>query len=259
MSVLDEILAAKRSEIDALRRDRGEASLRAELRSAPPTRDFGAALRSGESPRVIAEFKRRSPSKDSIRAGADPAEIAAAYASAGAAALSVLTDGPYFGGSLDDLRAARAACELPVLRKDFNLDAIQLIEARSAGADAILLIVSALDDALLRDLHTTAAELDLAALVEVHDERELERAQAAGAELIGINNRDLNTFKTDVALTRALLPRIDGALVVSESGIDSAEVVRELEGCGASAFLVGEALLRQPNPGQALRELRGKS
>ena len=180
------------------------------------------------------------------------------YASAGAAALSVLTDGPFFGGSLDDLRAARAACDLPVLRKDFTVDAIQLFEARAGGADAILLIVSSLDDAALRDLHATARELGLAALVEVHDERELERAKALGAELIGINNRDLHTSKTDVAVTRALLPSVGDALVVSESGIDRADVVRELSSQGAGAFLVGEALLREPDPASALRKLRGQ-
>ena len=164
---------------------------------------------------MIAEFKRASPSKGEIRPGADPAEIARAYAGAGAAALSVLTDAQFFRGSLDDLERARAACALPVLRKDFTIDPLQLVEARAAGADAALLIVAALSDAQLRELLACARELALDALVEVHDEPELERALASGAELIGINNRDLRDFKTDVGVTRALLPLAAGRVVVS--------------------------------------------
>lgn len=254
MTILDEILERKREEVRAL----SGPELRAALADAPPPRAFEAALASGPAPRVIAEFKRRSPSKGTIRPGAEPGPIASAYAAAGAAALSVLTDGPFFGGCLEDLRRARAACELPVLRKDFTLDPLQVLEARCAGADAVLLIVAALDDARLADLHACARDLGLAVLVEVHDEPELERAQAIGATLIGINNRDLRTFETDVAVTRRLLPHRGEARVVSESGLSDARVVAALQEEGVDAFLVGEALMREPDPGAALRELRGR-
>jgi len=257
VSVLDRILSRKEEEVKPLHREPGEGALREALARAPAPRGFARAVRQGPAPRVIAEFKRESPSKGEIRPGADPAEIARAYARAGAAALSVLTDSEFFGGCLDDLRAARAACDLPVLRKDFTIDPLQLLEARAAGADAILLIVAALDDARLRDLEQGARELGLDVLVEVHDRDELERALATGAETIGINNRDLATFETDVATTRALLPHAAGRLVVSESGIDNPETVRELQEQGAGAFLVGEALMRAPDPERALRELRG--
>ena len=258
MTVLDEILERKRAEVAELDAD----ALRSRLAEAPPVRDFAGALETGPSPRVIAEFKRRSPSKGPIRPGAEPAKIARAYAASGAAALSVLTDRDFFGGGLDDLRAAREACALPVLRKDFTVDAVQVIEARAAGADAILLIAAALDDATLADLHAVAHELGLAALVEVHSHQELERARAIGARLIGINNRDLHSFKTDVAVTRALLPHVQAggdATIVSESGLDDPDVLRALEAEGVGAFLVGEALMRAPDPGAALRTLRGAS
>jgi len=259
MSVLQRILAAKRDEVAALRRAPGEAVLAARAASADPPRGFARALRSAPPPRVIAEFKRASPSRGEIRPGADPAEIARAYEAAGAAALSVLTDRGFFGGSLDDLCRARAACRIPVLRKDFTIDPLQLLEARGAGADAALLIVAALEDARLRELLACARELGLDARVVVHDAAELERALACGCELVGINNRDLRDFKTDVGVTRALLPRAAGRVVVSESGLDSPEVVRALQAEGASAFLVGEALMREPDPGAALRRLRGVS
>lgn len=253
MTILDEILEHKRDEVAKLARE-GRAAL---LADAPPLRDFAGALGSGETPRVIAEFKRRSPSKGTIREGAVPDSIARSYAAAGAVALSVLTDSRFFSGSLDDLRAARGACELPVLRKDFVVDPLQIVEARGAGADAVLLIVAALDDARLTELSGCARDLGLAALVEVHSEAEIERAHAAGAELLGINNRDLHGFETDVAVTRRLLPYAAGATVVSESGIADAELVRALHEEGVDAFLVGEALMREPDPGAALRALRG--
>ena len=256
MNVLDRILVRKRAEVDALRGS--EADLRAALADAPAPRGFAKALREAPAPRVIAEFKRASPSKGDIRADADPARIARAYADAGAVALSVLTDADFFRGSLADLRAARAACQLPVLRKDFTIDALQLLEARAAGADAILLIVAALDAALLAELHAAARELGLDAIVEVHDRAELERAHAIEAQLVGINNRDLKTFETDVATTRALLPHARECLVVSESGIADAAVVSALAGEGVHAFLVGESLMRTDDPGAALRELRGE-
>jgi indole-3-glycerol phosphate synthase len=257
VSVLDKILERKREEVRELRPARAELSERAGRADAP--RGFARALRSGRGPRVVAEFKRASPSRGEIRRDADPAQIARAYEAAGAVALSVLTDREFFRGSLDDLRRAREACRLPVLRKDFTIDPLQVLEARAAGADAVLLIVAALGDGELRELLACTHDLALDALVEVHDEPELERALAVGAELIGINNRDLRDFKTDVGVTRALLPLAAGRTVVSESGLDAPETLRALEASGAAAFLIGEALMREPDPGAALRRLRGES
>jgi indole-3-glycerol phosphate synthase len=257
VTVLDRILERKRVEVAELRRTTGEAELAARVRDAAPTRGFARAVRDGARPRVIAEFKRASPSKGEIRPGADPAQIARVYADAGAAALSVLTDRDFFRGCLDDLEKARGACGLPVLRKDFTIDPLQVLEARAAGADAVLLIVAALSDADLRDLLACAREVGLDALVEVHTADELARALAVGAELVGINNRDLHSFKTDVSVTRALLPAARGRTVISESGLDSAGVVAALESEGVHAFLIGEALMREPDPGAALRRLRG--
>jgi len=257
VTVLDRILERKREEVAELRRATGEAELRERAQAAGPTRGFANALRQGVRPRVIAEFKRASPSRGPIRSGADAAEIARAYAASGATALSVLTDRDFFQGSLDDLRRARAACALPVLRKDFTIDALQILEARAAGADAILLIVAALSDASLRELLACARETGVDALVEVHSADELERALSVDAELVGINNRDLHSFKTDVAVTRALLPRAAGRTVISESGLDSFAVLRALESEGVDGFLVGEALMRELDPGAALRRLRG--
>ncbi len=257
MTVLDRILEQKRREVSDLRATVGERELRSRARDASPTRGFARALVSGSRPRVIAEFKRASPSKGEIRRGADPAEIARAYAAAGAAALSVLTDREFFRGDLDDLRRAREACDLPVLRKDFTIDRIQILEARAAGADAVLLIVAALSESELRDLLACARETGLDVLVEVHTAAELEHALALDAELIGVNNRDLATFETDVARTRELLPMASGRTVISESGLDSCEVIRGLDADGVQAFLIGEALMRDPDPGAALRRLRG--
>ncbi len=219
-------------------------------------RSFGGALRAGPSPRVIAEFKRASPSRGVIRADADAGAYARAYARAGAAALSVLTDAEFFDGSFEDLRTARAACELPVLRKDFLIDPIQVSEARAGGADAVLLIAAALDDVCLRELLASAQEHGVDALVEVHTDEELERARGCGAEIVGINNRDLHSFHTDVAVTRRLLPRARGCTIISESGLDDPDVLRTLEEEGVHAFLVGEALMRQGDPGEALLKLR---
>ncbi len=255
MTILDEILERKRAEVTGL----DECELRARLDEAGPVRDFLAALEIGPAPSVIAEFKRRSPSKGPIRPGADAAEIARSYSAAGAAALSVLTDREFFDGALDDLRAARAACALPVLRKDFTIDVRQIGEARGAGADAVLLIVAALDAPRLAELHACGSELGLCVLVEVHTEAEMERAHEVGARLIGINNRDLRTFKSDVAVTRRLLPLAAGTPVVAESGLDDPETVRALGEEGVSAFLIGEALMRATDPGAALRALRGST
>ena len=256
MSILQEILATKRDEVAHLRRERGEADLLLDARAAEETRGFGRALRTAEPPRVIAEIKRTSPSRGPLRESLDPAALARDYAGAGAAAISVLTDAPYFRGSLADLVAARGATDRPVLRKDFVVDPLQLLEARAAGADAALLIVAALDDAQLRELLAVSHEQGLDALVEVHTRDELDRALAAGAEIVGINNRDLHTFRTDVAVTRSLAPHAEGRTMVSESGLEDAATLHSLEAEGIHAFLVGEALLCAPDPGEALRKLR---
>jgi indole-3-glycerol phosphate synthase len=258
VTILERILERKAEEVRSLRREPGEAGLRRAAAQAPAPRDFAGALRRGAPPRLIAEFKRASPSAGPIREKADPAEIARSYEAAGAVALSVLTDRDFFGGSLEDLRAARASVSIPVLRKDFTLDALQILEARAAGADAVLLIVSALDDAALRLLLDAAREQSLAALVEVHTRDELDRALAAGATLVGVNNRDLRTFRTDVEVTRALLPHAADRTLVSESGISDPEIVRQLAAEGVDALLVGEALMRADDPGDALRRLRGE-
>jgi indole-3-glycerol phosphate synthase len=208
--------------------------------------------------RVIAEFKRRSPSAGSLRDGAEVQELVSAYRRGGAAALSVLTEGPNFEGSLDDLRAAREACELPILRKDFIVDRYQLHEALLAGADAVLLIVAALEQQELASLNASARELGLDVLVEVHDRDELHRALTVGAELIGINNRDLRDFSVDVARTRLLMKDVPaGVTIVSESGIARAEQLTELEREGVAAVLVGESLMRSEDPQAALETLTG--
>jgi indole-3-glycerol phosphate synthase len=207
---------------------------------------------------AIAEFKRRSPSAGELRAGADVQAIARAYERAGASAMSVLTEEANFGGSLQDLRAARAACSLPILRKDFVVDPYQLYEARAAGADAVLLIVAALEDSELADLQAQAQALGLDALVEVHDADELARTAAIDPKIVGVNNRDLRDFGVDVQRTtklRAQMPA--GALVVSESGIATSEQVRELERQGVDAVLVGETLMRAEDPAKALATLLG--
>ncbi|MDJ0785943.1 MAG: indole-3-glycerol phosphate synthase TrpC [Myxococcota bacterium] len=257
MTILDEILSRKRDEVAAARRERSPESVRARAEAAPPPRGFRAALVAGTAPRVIAEVKRRSPSKGLIRADFDPIEIARAYTRGGAAALSVLTDEFYFGGHLDFLPAIREATPLPLLRKDFVVDPYQLDEARAAGADAALLIVSALSGELLSSLYEHARDLGLDVLVEVHDEAEMERARALGADLVGINNRDLRQFTTDLATTERLAPLSpEGAVLVSESGIFEPEHVERLTAAGASAFLVGESLMREPDVELALRTLR---
>ena len=205
----------------------------------------------------MAECKRRSPGAGPIRPDLVPADLARSYADAGASALSVLTDADFFGGSLDDLRAARSA-GLPILRKDFTLDTLQVIEARGAGADAVLLIVRILDDDALSRLHTAATALGMSVLVEVHDASELERAVRIGADLVGINNRDLATFTTDLDTTLRLLSDVpDDVVVVSESGIGTRADVERLGGAGVDAILVGESLLSAADPGAAARALCG--
>jgi indole-3-glycerol phosphate synthase len=262
-AMLDEILAHKRLELEEARRRVPPAAMRARAearaREEAP-RGFRAALRTAPRPRVVAELKRRSPSRGEIRADFDPVGCAKAYADAGAAALSVLTDARYFGGSLALLEAVRTAVAVPLLRKDFLIDAYQVDEARAHGADAVLLIARALEPARLRALREYAVGLGLDALVEVHDEGEVEAALAAGADLVGINNRDLATFETDLAVSERLAPLLAGrgVVVVAESGIFTQADVGRLEAAGADAVLVGEALMRERDVGRALAELRGR-
>lgn len=255
MSVLERMVVSKRLELARRKRLRPLAALQAMPR--PALRDFAGALRrSGIS--VIAEIKRRSPSKGALRADLDAADLARRYERGGAAALSVLTDEEFFGGSDEDLRSARAAVGLPVLRKDFTIDAYQVYEARAIGADALLLIVRILEDGLLRELCALAGELGLAALVEVHDERELERAVAAGAPIIGVNSRDLGTFEVRLETALRLGPLLpEGSVAVAESGIRSRSDVERLEAAGYDAILVGESLVVSGEPEAKLGELLG--
>ena len=257
MSVLSDILTSTRLELARRKRARPEAQLRElALGAADAQRSLRDVLDRPEIG-VIAEFKRRSPSAGELREGARLTEIARAYERGGAAALSVLTEGPHFDGSLEDLRTARAACELPLLRKDFIVDPYQLYEARGAGADAILLIVAALSRAELEALRELARGLGLDALVEVHDLAELSVALEAGADLIGINNRDLRDFSVDVERTFEMLAAIPSQVtVVSESGIGDPEQLARLHEAGVAAALVGESLMRAPDPEEALRLLR---
>jgi indole-3-glycerol phosphate synthase len=255
VNVLREIVDSTRADVAARRSRQPLAELERAAATRPAPRPFAAALgRPGLS--VIAEHKRRSPSAGTLRADSTVQEIVSAYERAGAAALSILTEEPNFGGSLDDLRAAREVTSLPVLRKDFIVDSYQLYESAAAGADAVLLIVAALEPPELARLHDEARALELDVLVEVHDENELGSAAEAGAQLIGINNRDLTDFSVDVGRTLALLPQVPaGAVVVSESGLASPEQLDELERAGVHAVLVGEALMRAPDPEQACRAL----
>jgi indole-3-glycerol phosphate synthase len=260
VTILDEILAHKRREVEQARGQLPAERLATQARDARHrTRGFREALRAAPRPRVIAEIKRRSPSRGEIRPDLDPVACAKAYAEGGAAALSVLTDERWFGGSLAHLGAVRAAVDLPLLRKDFVIDAYQIDEARVAGADAVLLIAAVLPAAELAALRRHAAERELDALVEVHDEAELDAALDAEAELVGINNRDLRTFTVDLATTERLAPRVPaGIVVVAESGISRYADVERLERAGAHAVLIGEALMREPDLAGALRQLRGR-
>lgn len=259
--ILQRILARKAEEIAARSAAVSLAELSARVADLPPTRGFVAALEAKAAdglPGVIAEIKKASPSKGVIRADFDPPAIARSYAQAGAACLSVLTDRDFFQGADDYLVAARDSCELPVLRKDFTIDAYQVYEARAIGADCILLIVAALGDAALLELTLLAAELDLDVLVEVHDQDELERALDLPAPLIGVNNRNLRTFETSLETTLRLRERVDaGRLLVAESGIHAPEDVLRLRDAGVEAFLVGEAFMRAPDPGAELARLFG--
>jgi indole-3-glycerol phosphate synthase len=257
-TILDKIVATKREEIAAAKAAVPEHELRARLVDAPPLRDFFAALAAPGPIKLIAEVKKASPSKGIIRADFNPVEIAQAYAASGAACISVLTDQQYFQGHLDYLAAIRDTVAIPLLRKDFILDTYQLLEARIAGADAVLLIAECLDDCHLRKLHTEAVELGLAPLVELYDPENLPRVLAAGATLIGVNNRDLRTFEVDLRHTIRLRSQIpEDCLLVGESGISSHEDVQLLADAGVDAILVGESLMRQADIAAAVKALLG--
>ena len=261
---LAKILAHKRQEIARRREESPLAQLRCLAEEAPPVRGFAASLEryaAAGHPAVIAEIKRASPSGGTLRQDFVPAEIARQYAEAGAACLSVLTDSNFFHGAGEHLTAARAACELPVLRKDFLLDEYQVYESRALGADCVLLIVAAHPDrALLRDLAELALSLGMDVLPEVHEEAELESALALNTNLLGINNRNLRTLETSLETSRRLLSRLPpGCLAVVESGISRPQQVAELRAQGAACFLVGEALMRAPSPGAALQTLFPKA
>jgi indole-3-glycerol phosphate synthase len=259
--VLERILARKAEEVAERTGVRSLAAVTEAAIAAPPVRGFRSALAAritrGDAA-VIAEVKRASPSKGLLRADFDPAGIAASYARGGAACLSVLTDVDFFQGADAHLDQARAACTLPVLRKDFTIDPYQVWEARALGADAVLLIVAALDDVRLAELNATAAEAGLDVLVEVHDAEELERALRLAPPLLGINNRNLRTFDTRLETTLDLLHEVpEGTLLVTESGILEREDVARMRGAGVHAFLVGEAFMRADDPGARLAELFG--
>jgi indole-3-glycerol phosphate synthase len=256
MSVLDDIVAGVRDDLKVRQAALDEAQLDAQVAQQAPARDPMPAFRApGLS--VIAEVKRRSPSKGDLAAIPDPAALATAYAAGGADAISVLTEERRFGGSLEDLRAVRKAVETPLLRKDFVVTGYQLLEARAAGADLVLLIVAALDDALLRDLHDQARELGMTVLTEVHDEAEAERALAVGAALVGVNARNLKTLDVDpgtFARLAGLLP--DGVVKVAESGVAGVEDAGRYHDEGADVVLVGEALVRDGDPRVAVSRMR---
>ncbi len=258
-TILDKIVATKRDEIARAKERRPEAVLRAVIADAPAPRDFFGALAAGGSIKLIAEVKKASPSKGLIRADFNPVEIAKAYEANGASCISVLTDEQYFQGSLDYLRDIRAAVSLPVLRKDFILDTYQLLEARAAGADAVLLIAECLDDCNLRKLHNETIELGMAPLVELYEPDNLARVFDAGATLIGVNNRDLRTFEVDLQHTVRMRDRIpDECVLVGESGIHGRDDAVLLEIAGVDAMLVGEHLMSQPDIGRAVRTLLGR-
>jgi len=257
--ILDRIVAVKRLEVAAAKRRKPLEAMRADAESRVLTRDFAGAIRSkiaSGKPAVIAEVKKASPSKGVLRANFIAADIAQSYAEHGAACLSVLTDQQFFQGSVDYLKQARASCQLPVLRKDFMVDPYQIYESRAMGADCVLLIVSCLEDAQLREFEAMASSLDMGVLVEVHDGEELERALLLKTPLIGINNRNLKTFEVSLDTSLGLRTRVPSdRIVVTESGIHTREDVLRMGSAGIGAFLVGEAFMRAEEPGEALAEL----
>lgn len=260
MTVLETIVAHKRAEVEVRKRMRPLSRLLAELPYADKARDFRGALADAgrPGPRIIAEIKRRSPSRGELRPGLDPARLAAVYEANGAAAISVLADERFFGGSLADLAAARGAVKLPVLCKEFIVDPYQVYEARMSGADAVLLIAGILDRRQLREYRELAAGLGMPSLVEVHDEVELMAAVYSGAEIVGINNRDLRTFEVSLDVTRSLIPWVPEYMVtVSESGIRSGADRELMAAMGVDALLVGEGLITAPDVEAATREICG--
>ena len=258
-TILDKIVAAKRTEIERAKSAQPAAELRAQLADAPPLRNLFAALAAPGPIKLIAEVKKASPSAGVIRADFDPVAIAQTYAAHGATCLSILTDEQFFQGSLDYLRAIRAAVDLPILRKDFILDTHQLLEARVAGADAVLLIAECLDDCNLRKLFNEACELGLTPLVELYEPANLSRVLAAGATLIGVNNRNLHTFEVDLANTLRIKEEVpEDCVLVGESGIKTRADVQRLEAAGVDAILVGESLMREPDIGAAVDRLLGR-
>lgn len=255
-TILDEIVAANRAALVAIKRERPLAEVEALARSAPPARDFAGALATGRKPRLIAETKKASPSKGLLAPDYDAPGLARRYEAAGAACLSILTEPRYFQGELAHLAAARAATSLPALRKDFLFDPYQIFEARAAGADAVLLIAAILRADDLSALRELAESLGMAALVEVHDEPDVVRALAAGARLVGINNRDLRTFRVTIDTTARLRPLVPpDRLVVAESGIRTREDVQRLRDLGVDAMLVGESLVTSGDVESKVREL----
>jgi indole-3-glycerol phosphate synthase len=258
-TILDKIVATKRTEVERAKAALPEHELRARLADAPPVRNFFTPLAAGGPIRLIAEVKKASPSAGLIRADFDPVAIARIYEAHGAACISVLTDEPYFQGSLDYLRQVRVAVGIPVLRKDFVLDTYQVIEARTAGADAVLLIAECLDDCNLRKLFNATCELEMTPLVELYEPENLERVFDAGATLIGINNRNLHTFEVDLEHTIQMRKRVpDECVLVGESGIKTHDDVKRLEAAGVDAILVGESLMREPDVGAAVERLLGR-
>jgi indole-3-glycerol phosphate synthase len=258
MGVLDDIIAAKQAELALVQESEARDTLRRAALHAPPAGDFAGGLRRGDGHlAVIAEIKRRSPSKGDLAPNLDPAVSAKTYESGGAAALSVLTDRAFFGGSVDDLQRAGAVVELPVLRKDFTIDETQVYETRAIGADAVLLIVAALpDDGLLAALRALAEEVGLAALVEAHDDSELDRALAAGATVVGVNARDLGTFDEDLGVSERLAGRIPANVTaVAESAIRTPDDAGRMADAGYDAVLVGEALVRSEDPAGLIRAM----
>jgi indole-3-glycerol phosphate synthase len=259
--ILDKIVAVKLQEVAAAKTRKSLELVRADAESRVLTRDFVGAIRAKIAegkPAVIAEVKKASPSKGVIREDFIPADIAQSYAEFGAACLSVLTDVQFFQGSVDYLKQARASCQLPVLRKDFMVDSYQIYESRSMGADAVLLIAACLDDAQMKDMESIALSLDMAVLVEVHDQAELERALKLRTPLIGINNRNLKTFEVSLDTTLTLRSQVPAdRILVTESGIHTRDDVLRMGAAGISTFLVGEAFMRVPEPGEALAALFG--
>lgn len=258
-TILDKIVATKRVEIQRAKEALPASTLREQLAEAPPLRDFFAALAADGPIKLIAEVKKASPSKGVIREDFQPVEIAQTYQANGASCLSVLTDEQYFQGSLEYLRQIRRSVSLPILRKDFILDSYQLLEARVAGADAVLLIAECLDDCDLRKLHNETVDLGMTPLVELYEPDNLQRVFDAGATLIGVNNRDLRTFEVDLEHTIRMRDRIPAECVlVGESGIRTNADVRRLQEAGVDAMLVGESLMAQPDIGRAVRDLLGR-